>query len=164
NAHARGRLRRARAEVEVDREQREGEEDPAAADREARRWLLRRRAARRRRRLLVVPRSAFLHSPSLVLLEQRAKVVDRVRLGGLLVRAIALDTRKPQGDSARIARRGLDAVERDLDDELGAHEDGDPAPLDLAREQLLRLPAEQLVGHALERLADHDELAAPRVA
>src|SRR5436190_14295387 len=73
-------------------------------------------------------------------------------------------TREPQRDTSGIARRGLNAVERDLDDELWTHQHGDPAPLDLPREKRLRLPCQQLVRHSLERLADHHELAGRRVA
>ena len=90
---------------------------------------------------------------------QRADRVDRVRLGGGLVVAVAQHAREPQGHAARVARRALQAVERDLDHLLGA--DGhDPAVV--AGRQLrepLGLPREHLVGHALERLAQHHEPA-----
>src|SRR5438876_983250 len=78
--------------------------------------------------------------PSVSRGEERPEIVDRVRLGGALVGPVALDAREPKRDAARIAARGLDAVERDLDDEVGADEDGDAQPPCLAREQLLRLP------------------------
>src|SRR3954454_9946473 len=48
-----------------------------------------------------------------------------VGLGGGLVLAIAEHPGEAQRDAAGVARRGLDAVERDLDDQLGLHEDGD---------------------------------------
>src|SRR3954453_2592180 len=49
--------------------------------------------------------------------------LQRVRLGGGLVLAIADDPGEAQRDAARIARGGLDAVERDLDHQLGPHVD-----------------------------------------
>ena len=49
-------------------------------------------------------------------LEQRAQVVDGVCLRRLLVEAIPLHAREPQGDATGIAGRGLHSVQRDLDD------------------------------------------------
>src|SRR5581483_9215460 len=92
------------------------------------------------------------------------QVVDRVGLGRVLVRTVALDAREAQSDTARIARRGLDAVQRYFDDELRPHEDGDPAAARLAREQLSRLPLEELVREPFEALPDHDEVTGARVA
>src|SRR5262245_51066087 len=89
--------------------------------------------------------------------------VDRVRVRSGLVGAVTLDAREAQRDSSRIARAGLDAVERDLDDELGP--DVDDVSLALGRdpEEMLRLPREHLVGHSLEGLAQHDERAMLRI-
>ena len=56
--------------------------------------------------------------------QDRADRVDRVRLGGGLVVAVALQAREAQRDPARVLRAGLHAVEGDLDDELGADVDG----------------------------------------
>src|SRR5687767_11475597 len=86
--------------------------------------------------------------------EQRAQVADRVRVRGVLVRPVALDAGEAERDAARVAGRGLDAVERDLDDELRTREHRDPLPAGLALEQRRRLPLEQLVGQPLERLPD----------
>ena len=83
---------------------------------------------------------------------------------GVLVRPVALDAGEAQGDAAGVAGGGLDAVERDLDDELRTHEHRDSLTAGLALEQLLRLPLEQLVGQSLEALADHDEVARARIA
>ena len=46
-------------------------------------------------------------------------VRDVVGVGRRLVRAVAADAGEAQGDAARVAGRGLHAVEGDLDDELG---------------------------------------------
>jgi hypothetical protein len=96
--------------------------------------------------------------------EQGAQVVDHVGLAGVLVRPVALHAGKAERDAAGVARRGLHAVECDLDDELGADEHGDPAAAGLAREQLLRLPRQELVRQPLEALPDHDEVVRARVA
>src|SRR4051794_723356 len=96
--------------------------------------------------------------------QQRAQVVDRVRLRWGLVRAVRLDACEPQRDATGVARRRLHAVERDLDYELGMHEDGDAFAPGLAREELAGLPLEQLIGHPLEGLPDHDETAGARIA
>ena len=61
-------------------------------------------------------------------------------------------------------RARLHVVERDLDHQLGPHVDGVAVARDLAREELLGLPGEHLVGHALEGLAEHHEAAGRRVA
>ena len=45
---------------------------------------------------------------------------ERIRLGGRLVVAIALDAGKTERQAAGILRAGLDVVERDLRDDLGA--------------------------------------------
>ena len=52
-------------------------------------------------------------------LVQRAHGRDRVGLVGALVLAVAHDAREAQRHAAGVARARLDAVERDLDDELG---------------------------------------------
>src|SRR6266581_8005036 len=83
----------------------------------------------------------------------RTSVVDRVGVAGVLVRPVALDPREAERDTAGVARRGLDAVERDLDDELRPDEHRDPAPFGFALEERRRLPREQLVRQALEALA-----------
>ena len=70
---------------------------------------------------------------------------QRVRLVGALVRPVAQHAGEAQGDAAGVARGALDAVEGDLDHELGpdAH---DPAVVGLRqRQQVLRLPAQPLV-------------------
>src|SRR5207253_932547 len=75
-----------------------------------------------------------------------------------------LDAREPEGDAARIARGRLDAVECDLDDQLGTDENSDPATACLAAEQLRGLPAKELVRQALEALAHHHEAVPIRIA
>src|SRR5258707_10874899 len=52
---------------------------------------------------------------------KRTDGVDGVGLGGGLVLAVTQDASKPQRHAARVAAAGLDAVERDLCHELGAH-------------------------------------------
>src|SRR5882672_687539 len=54
-------------------------------------------------------------------------------------------------------RAVLQAVERNLDDELRSHVHHDALALSLELEQTLRLPFEQLVGEPFERLAEHHE-------
>src|SRR5919109_1573314 len=54
-------------------------------------------------------------------------------------------------------RAALHLVERDLDHKLGPHVDDVSFAMRLAREELLRLPLEHLVGHPLERLSEHNE-------
>jgi len=83
---------------------------------------------------------------------------------GRLVLAIALDPREPERQPRGVAGRRLDAVERDLDDELRPHVDGDPLAAGLQREQALGLPREQLVGEPLERLPEHRPAAGHLVA
>ena len=70
--------------------------------------------------------------------QHRLDGLDRVGVGRGLVVAVPADASEPQRDAARVAARRLHAVERDLDDELGAHVHGDPVAADLAREQFLR--------------------------
>ena len=60
-------------------------------------------------------------------------------------------------------RAFLEVVERNLDDELGPHVDGERVTRDLQLQELLGLPGEHVVGQSLERLAEHDEAAALRV-
>src|ERR1700739_2243147 len=78
--------------------------------------------------------------------EQRAQLVDRVGLAGVLVGPVALHPREAQRDGARVAGGGLDAVDRDLDDKLGADEDSDALGVGLQALQLLRLPGQELIG------------------
>src|SRR5258708_34735391 len=52
---------------------------------------------------------------------KRTDGVDGVGLGGGLVLAVTQDASKPQRHAARVAAAGLDAGERDLCPELGAH-------------------------------------------
>src|SRR4051794_2685549 len=88
----------------------------------------------------------------------------RIGFAGALVRPIALHSREAERHPAGILRAGLDLVERDLHDELRPHVDGVVVAPDLELEELLRLPGEHLVGHALEGLSEHDEPAALRIA
>src|SRR5918993_2083541 len=81
--------------------------------------------------------------------------LDRVGVARGLVRSIPLDASEAQRHSSRITRARLDAVEGDLDDELGPDEDDVALATRLQREQMLRLPGEHLVRHALEGLAEH---------
>ena len=57
-------------------------------------------------------------------LEDRADGVDRVGVLRPLVRTVSLDPGEPQRHAARIAGARLHAVERHLDHQLGADEDG----------------------------------------
>ena len=81
-----------------------------------------------------------------------------------LVRPVALDAGEAEREPARVPRARLHAVERDLDDELRSDVNRVAVGLGLQLEQALRLPREHVVGHALERLAEHDESAAVRIA
>src|SRR5918995_343122 len=89
--------------------------------------------------------------------------LDGVCVVGSLVVPIATHTGKAEGDPTGIARGDLDTVERDLDDLLWLDvDDVAVAPrafAELEREEPLGLPAQQLVGESLERLADHHPLA-----
>src|ERR1700741_2040074 len=67
-------------------------------------------AQRRRGSILFVEEASFVEG---------ADGLNRVGLFGLLVRAVALDAGKPQGEPAGIMRARLDVVERDLDHEPG---------------------------------------------
>src|SRR4029079_12249716 len=77
----------------------------------------------------------------------RAHGLDGVRLGGWLVGAIALHAGKAERDPAWVARARLDAVEGDLDDELGADVDDVTLSARLQLEEVLGLPGEHLVRH-----------------
>ena len=83
---------------------------------------------------------------------------------GRLVVAVAAHPGEPQRDPAGVARRCLDPVDGDLDDLLGPDVDDVPLGRDRQFLEALGLPPQHLVGHALERLADHDEpaVAPPR--
>src|SRR5262249_48218389 len=91
--------------------------------------------------------------------------IDGVRLRSPLVIAVADDTREAERHSAGIARRRLQAVERDLDDLLRTHFH-DVAVRRAAGElrEAPRLPVEHGVGHAFEGLAEHDESSARGIA
>src|SRR5450759_2754496 len=56
-----------------------------------------------------------------------------------------------------VARGALETVEGDLDHLLGTYGDDPPVVLGRQLGEAGRLPGEHLVGHALERLAEHDE-------
>src|SRR5690242_10602830 len=90
----------------------------------------------------------------------------RERVGFLrpLVRPVPLHAGEAQGDAARVAGAALDAVEGDLDDELGTDVDVVAVARGLQLQQVSRLPGQHLVGEALERLPEHDEAAALGVA
>ena len=90
--------------------------------------------------------------------------VDRVGLVGRLVLAVAQHPGEAQRHAARVARAALHAVEGDLDDQLGADVDGPVVAVVLKLEEPLGLPGQQLVGQALEGLAEHDPAAGLRVA
>src|SRR5438046_5347660 len=90
--------------------------------------------------------------------------VDGVGVFGLLILPISYHAREAQCQTTRIMRAVLQAVECDLDDELGTHVDRDPFAVGLDRLQLLRLPLEQLVRQSLERLAEHHEAAVLGIA
>src|SRR6478752_1594085 len=97
----------------------------------------------------------------------RADRLDRVGLVGALVVAVAQDPGEAERDATGVAGRALEAVEGDLhhlqrpqlhdvgvaDGRGGDGELGEP----------LGLPREHLVGHALERLAEHDEAGLGRL-
>ena len=82
------------------------------------------------------PNRALAHAARV----QRAQRVDRVGLLGALVGAVAEDAREAQRHAAGVARAGLDAVERDLDDQLGTHVHGRRRAALLELEQARRLP------------------------
>src|SRR5690606_28789039 len=65
-----------------------------------------------------------------------------------------------QRQSSGVAGRALNAVEGDLDDLLGTHEDDVTLAVCLQLQEAAGLPLEHLVGHPLERLAQHDEAVA----
>ena len=91
--------------------------------------------------------------------EHGADGLDRVGLGGGLVVAVAADPREAERDAAGVAAGRLHAVERDLDDLFGAHVHDVAVFAGLQLQEAFGLPREQLVGEALERLADHHEVA-----
>src|SRR4029450_6286530 len=86
--------------------------------------------------------------------------LDGVGLLGALVLAVAADAGEAQGEAARVAGAGLEAVEGDLDPQLGADPDHPAVAGAVGQlQEALGLPAEQLVGQALEGLAEHHEPA-----
>ena len=84
---------------------------------------------------------------------------DQVGVLGVLVGAVALHPREPQRHAAGVAGAGLHAVEGDLHHQLGTHEHRVALAAVLDLQERLRLPGEQRVGEALERLAHHHEAA-----
>src|SRR6266403_2313447 len=90
--------------------------------------------------------------------------LDGIRLVRALVRAVAYDAREAQRQATRIGGARLEAVERDLHDELGpdVHHVSGASGLEL--EQLGRLPLEHFVRHPLEGLPQHHEPAGVRIA
>src|SRR5688572_13596789 len=98
-----------------------------------------------------------LFSVPSVTLRQPPDIPDRVRLGGRLVAPVLLHTGESQRQAARIDAALLYLVEGNFDDQFRPDVDDDALARDLAGEQLFGLPREHLIGHALERLAQHDE-------
>src|SRR5690606_9739701 len=94
----------------------------------------------------------------------RAHRFERVGLIGRFVGAIAEDAREAEGEAGGIVRALLHAVEGDFDDHLGA--EMDDVALAPYRElfELLGLPGEHGVGHALEGLAEHGKAPALGIA
>src|ERR1700733_246730 len=90
--------------------------------------------------------------------------VYRVGFRRWLVLAVTQYPGEPQGDTARVSRGALDAVEGDLDHEFWTHVDRPVVAVVLERQQFLCLPGQQLVREALEGLAQHDPAACFRVA
>ena len=86
---------------------------------------------------------------------------DRVGLGGGLVVAVADHPGEAQRHAAGVAGGALHAVEGDLDDLLGPHVHDVRSSATGSTElgEPLGLPGEHLVGHPLERLAQHHEPA-----
>src|SRR2546422_4075421 len=87
-----------------------------------------------------------------------------IRLVRALVRAVAHDACEAQRQATRIGGARLDAVERDLHDQLGSYEHHVSVASGLELEQLGRLPLEHFVRHPLERLPQHHEPAGVRIA
>src|SRR5687767_13339014 len=95
----------------------------------------------------------------------RADGVDGIGFGSRLVVAIADDAREAERHPAGVARRSLQAIERDLDDLLGPHLHDVPVGRAIGElEEAPCLPFEHRVGHSLERLAEHDEATAGGIA
>src|SRR3954454_18012185 len=90
--------------------------------------------------------------------------LDGVCLVSCFVGAIAFDAGKPEGNAPRILAAALDLVERDFRPQLRPQKDGEPTRGVFEHPQLLRLPLQHLIGHTLERLAQHDEAAAHRIS
>ena len=95
------------------------------------------------------------HSPGERLAPGRLPVdctdrLEGVRLGGGLIGAITLDTREAQREAAGVLRAGLNVIECNFDNQLGAHVDGVVVAPDFERQQLPRLPRQRLVGEPLE--------------
>jgi signal recognition particle subunit SRP54 len=90
--------------------------------------------------------------------------LDGVGLGGGLVLAVPEHAGEAQREATWVPGAALDAVEGDLHDEFRPHVHGVGIPVVFQREQPFGLPGQQLIGQALERLAQHDESARVRVA
>src|SRR5687767_2240568 len=80
-----------------------------------------------------------------------------------VVGSVSLDAGESERRTARVMRTPLYLIERNLDNELGAHVHDVSFAANLARQQLLRLPLEDLVRHSLERLSQHHEPARHRI-
>jgi hypothetical protein len=90
--------------------------------------------------------------------------VDRVGVFGLLIRAVALDAGKAQGEPAGIMRARLDVIEGDLDHELRLDINRVSVAGDRELTQLGGLPRQHFVRHALEGLSQHHKRARARVS
>src|SRR5262245_19636519 len=96
--------------------------------------------------------------------KQRAHLSHVVCFRGAFVRPIPPDPREAQREAAGITGARLHVVERHLHNQLGANVHRPCVTRHLQREQALGLPAEHLVRHALEGLAEHDPPARSGVA
>src|SRR3984893_16343171 len=85
--------------------------------------------------------------------------LDGVGILRFFVWAISLDACEAKREPASVARTGLQVVEGDFDDKLRANVDSPLVARDLSLQKLLGLPGKHRVGHALEGLAEHDELS-----
>src|SRR5262245_17273779 len=95
---------------------------------------------------------------------QQPNSIDSVRLLGWFVGAIAKHPGEAQRYPARVAGAALYSVEGDLYDEVWLDPHQPVILLYCSGEELLGLPGQQLVGHAFECLAEHDELATAGIA
>src|SRR5680860_1308304 len=95
------------------------------------------------------------------MLVEGAHLCQRVGVRGNLVVAVAAHAGETQRHAARVARAGLHAVDGHLDHLLRAHVHDMARAGGLQIEEARGLPLQQLVGEALEGLAEHHER--PRV-